>query len=140
MQGHQCKSAGVATDGVASTEPAPQARSPRFHELALCSDEIAMVNALAGFAETALQNDSAVIVVARGSSHRTIDQKLRSCGLDLDGAIQRGTYVPLEVADVLSAFMVNGSVDETKFREFAIGLIVAAARTPNGSGRRVAAC
>src|SRR5258705_7094355 len=84
--------------GLAFTEPA-DAPAPRRHEILFCSDDAAVVDGFTRFIAAALNAaDAAVALVTE--SHRThLLQELRTQGVDIDGAIQRGTYLSLD-ADV----------------------------------------
>jgi len=54
--------------------------------------------------------------------------------------IERGNYIRFDVADTLSRFMVNDSLDPVLFKKLARNLIMEAAKCAKGEHRRVAAC
>ena len=58
----------------------------------------------------------------------------------MGAAIEEGRYIPLDAADTLSAFMVNGLPDAVRFLKVAGDLIVGAANAVNGDSARVTAC
>jgi DNA-binding response OmpR family regulator len=76
---------------LAFTEPT-DAPAPRRHEILFCSDDAAVIDGFSRFIGAALNNaDAAVALVTE--SHRTpLLQELRTRGVDIDGAIERGTY------------------------------------------------
>lgn len=59
---------------------------------------------------------------------------------DIGAAIEEGRYISLDADDMLSIFMVNGSLDPVQFMKSAGDLIVRAAKAVNGEHARVAAC
>jgi hypothetical protein len=65
---------------------------------------------------------------------------LQACGLDIDFAIEEGRYVWLDVADLLSAIMVEGRPDEARFWKAATALEAAARKASTCTPARVAAC
>jgi hypothetical protein len=60
--------------------------------------------------------------------------------VDVDGAIQQGTYISLDAAGTLSTIMVNGSPDPARFFEGVSGLIEAASKAAKLEHPRVAFC
>jgi KaiC/GvpD/RAD55 family RecA-like ATPase len=92
----------------------------------------------AHFIEAALQAGHAVIAVTTESHQKGILQRLREDGVDVDAAIRHGAYLPSDVTDILSTFMVNNLPDPERFVEIAGDLIAAATRATFGS--RVAIC
>ena len=75
------------------------APAPRRHEILFCRDDAAIVDGLTRSIAAALNAADAAIVLAT-ESHRThLVQELRSQGVDIDGAIERGTCLLFD-ADV----------------------------------------
>ena len=60
--------------------------------------------------------------------------------MDVDGAIQQGTYISLDAADTLSTIMVNGLPDPVRFVEGVSGLIEAASKAAKAEHPRVLLC
>jgi hypothetical protein len=60
--------------------------------------------------------------------------------LDVGFAIEQGRYVPLDVADMLSAVMVNDWPDSVRFSKLAGDLIAATAKAVKGERSRIVAC
>ena len=110
----------------------------RSHDVEFYSDDAAFVVGFALFIEAALAAGNAVIAVTTESHQRGLLQRLREDGVDVDAAIERGVYLPSDVTDTLSAFMVNDLPDPSRFFGIAGDLIAAAARTT--VSRRVAIC
>jgi DNA-binding NarL/FixJ family response regulator len=112
----------------------------RSHEVQFYSDDASFLNGFTRFIETALKAGSAVIVVATESHRNSLSQKLQAQGLNIGAAIEQGSYIPLDVADTLSTFMVNDLPDPVRFLRVASDLVVAAAKALKGEHPRVAAC
>ena len=60
--------------------------------------------------------------------------------VDVDTAIQRGTYISLDAADTLSSLIVQGLPDSAWFFERVSGLIEAASEVASARHPRVALC
>jgi DNA-binding response OmpR family regulator len=83
---------------VAFTEPA-DAPVPRRHEIVFCTNEAGVVDCLSRFIATALNAADAAIALAT-TPHRTrLLRELRTRDVDIDGAIERGTYVSFDADD-----------------------------------------
>jgi hypothetical protein len=65
---------------------------------------------------------------------------LHSQGLDVNAAIQRGSYVALDAAEVLSTFMVNDWPDENLFFGAFRSIIESASKAAKVARPRVALC
>jgi hypothetical protein len=63
--------------------------------------------------------------------------ELQAHGLDIGAAIEQGRYIPLDAADTLSMFMVNGMPDPVRFLELLGDLIVTAIEAIKGQHPRV---
>jgi DNA-binding NarL/FixJ family response regulator len=151
LQGKQFVSSGVAdcAPGRLSSKetfaslapPLPRkARVTRCHEVQFYSDDVSFVAGFTRFVEAALEAGKAVIVVATESHRNSLLQRLQVHGVDVFAAIERGSYIPLDVADTLSTFMINDLPDPARFLKVAGDLVAAAAKAATGEHPRVAAC
>ena len=113
---------------------------PRNHEVQFYFDDESFLVGFTRFIEAALKAGSAVIVVATESHRNSLFQRLQAQGLNIGTAIEQGSYIPLDVADTLSTFMVNDLPDPVRFLKVAGDLVVAAAKAAKGKRPRVAAC
>ena len=124
-------------------ETARHARVPqetRRHEVQFSSDEASLLDGFAGFSAAALKAGSATIAVTTSSHRNMLRQRLETLGLDIDLAIEEGRYIWMDVADSLSAVMVDGWPDDARFRKATTTLIAAAVRASTCTPARVAAC
>jgi len=110
------------------------------HEVEFYADDAGFVGGFASFIEAALRSGTAVIVVATESHQADLLQRLVADGLNMAAEIEQGNYIRLDVADTLSRFVVNDSLDPVLFEELAGNLIGEAAKGAKGEHRRVAAC
>ena len=117
------------SSSLALTERA-EAPAPHRHEILFCSDDEAVVDGLARFIAAALNAGDAAIVVVTESHRTRLLQELRAQGVDIDGAIARGTYLSFD-ADVAR--------DRVRFLEAINGVREAAAKAGNAHPR-VALC
>jgi hypothetical protein len=110
------------------------------HQVQFYSDDASLLAGFTRFVETALAAGNAVIVVATESHRNSLLQRLQVHGVDVFAAIEKGSYIPLDVADTLSTFMVNDLPDPVRFLKIAGDLVAAAAKAAKGERPRVAAC
>ena len=129
-QGRRFLSSSIAGQGLRNTA--------RNHDVEFYPDDAAFVVGFARFIKVGLETGGAVIAVTTDSHQKGLLQKLREDGVDIDAAIKAGTYLPSDVANTLSAFMVNDVPDPVRFFEIAGDLIATAARTT--SSGHVALC
>jgi DNA-binding NarL/FixJ family response regulator len=83
---------------LAFTEPAAAA-APCRHEMLFCPDDAAIVDAFARYIGAALDAGDAAIMLATESHRAHLLPALRTQGVDIDGAIERGTCLAFD-ADV----------------------------------------
>jgi DNA-binding NarL/FixJ family response regulator len=110
------------------------------HEVDFYSDHATFVLGFTRFIKAALESGKAVIVVATHSHRKSLLQRLQEHGVDIVAAVEQGRYVSVDVADVLSTFMVNDQPDPGRFLQAANNLISAAAIASKGDRPRVAVC
>jgi DNA-binding NarL/FixJ family response regulator len=114
---------------VALTEPT-EVPPPRRHEILFCSDDAAIVDGFTRYIAAALNAADAAIVLVT-ESHRThLLQELRTQGVDIDGAIERGTCL---------SFDANVAPDPVRFLESINGVREAATKAGKAHPR-VAFC
>jgi len=73
--------------------------APHRHRILFCSNNEVRLDSLARFIAAALNARNAAIVWATGSHRESLLQRLHARGVDIGGAIQRGTYIALDVAE-----------------------------------------
>jgi CheY-like chemotaxis protein len=99
------------SSNVALTE-LTDAPARRGHEIRFCSDDAAAVDGFARFIAAALNAADAAIALVTESHRTPLLQELRMQGVDIDGAIERGTYLSFdaEVAPDPDRFLeaING--------------------------------
>ncbi|HUQ70200.1 MAG TPA: MEDS domain-containing protein [Planctomycetaceae bacterium] len=109
--------------------------APSEHLVQFYSDDVAFLDSLEGFVAGGIKAGDAVIVIATPSHHDALEERLAAQGVDLDTAIARMEYFPLDAEITLSRFMVNGWPDEARFNQVVTDVIAAARR----DGKRVRA-
>lgn len=73
--------------------------NPHRHEILFCSDDTMREDGLARFVGAALNAGNPAIVWATKSHREGIRQRLNGQGVDVDGAIQRGTYISSDASE-----------------------------------------
>ena len=118
------------SSSVAFTEPAADAPAPRHHEILFCPDDAAFIDGFTRFIAAALTAADAAIALATKSRQRRLLLELHTQGVDVESAIERGTYLSFD-ADV--------APDPNRFLEAIDGARAAAAAAGNAHPR-VAFC
>ena len=117
------------SSNVASSE-ATDLAAPRRHEILFCEDDAATVDGLTRFIAAALNAGDAAIALVTESHRNRLLQGLRTQGVDIDGAIDHGTY---------RSFDADEAPDPVRFLDAINGVREAAARAGNARPR-VAFC
>jgi CheY-like chemotaxis protein len=113
---------------------------PRRHEVQFYFDDQFLLDAYARFVAVALKSGSVAFVVLTESHRDGLVSRLKKQGLDVDAAIQQGTYIQLDVNKTLSAFMVNDMPDSARFFELVGGLMESAVKAARQDHYGVVAC
>jgi len=79
-------------------------------------------------------------VVATESHQKSLFQRLQEHEVNIPAAMKEGRYLPLDVAETLSNFMVNDMPDPVRFRKVVRKLVAAAAKSAKGEPPRIVAC
>ena len=117
-----------------------KAELTRSHEVEYYADDAAFVFGFTRFIEASLKTGSAVIAIATESHRKDLLEGLQAHGVDIVAAIGQGRYIPLDAAEILSTFIVDGLPDPVRFFKVASELIAPAARATAGRETRVAIC
>lgn len=72
------------------------------HQVEFYKGDSLFVDGFATAVEAALRTANAMVVIASESHLAGIQQRLRSDGVDIDAAVERKRYIPLELTDYLS--------------------------------------
>jgi signal transduction histidine kinase/ActR/RegA family two-component response regulator len=86
-----------------------------------------LLNSLSGFIGTAINNGAPAVVVATKAHRDGLDELMRANGLDLTNALATGQYVPLDAAETLSKFMIEGLPEPRRFNEVLGGVMTSVA-------------
>jgi signal transduction histidine kinase len=120
-------------------EPRAHPPSPRAHVVQFYSEDAFLLDELSKFIGTALVSGDSAIVIASSQHRDGLAQRLAGRGLDLSRVMQSGRYLPLDAAETLSRFMVDGFPDRERFEECLGELIERAKNAAEGDSSRVAA-
>jgi DNA-binding NarL/FixJ family response regulator len=110
------------------------------HEVQFYSDEAVFLESATRFIAAALKTGNAAIVIATKAHRDSVLQSLKAQSMDVDSAIQEGAYVPLDAAETLSTFMVNGWPEANRFLDSFRNLIYSASNAAKAEHPRVAIC
>jgi DNA-binding NarL/FixJ family response regulator len=93
------------------------------HEVVFYSSDAGFLEGFTEFIARTLTGGKAAVVVATESHRDGLVRTLKTHGMDIDGAIQRGTYFALDAASTLTTMMVKGLPDRERLFERVDGLI-----------------
>ena len=74
----------------------------RSHQIEFYKADSSFVDGFATTIAAALRSGNAMVVIASESHLASIQQRLRSDGVDVDAAVERNSYIPLQFTDSLS--------------------------------------
>src|SRR5262245_60071952 len=127
--------AGGCPTSAAVVDSDRRAVGSRGHFVQFYEADAFLLDAVAEFAGTALRAGDSAVVVATPPHRDGVAERLRAYGPDVADACARGSYLPLDAAQTLARFMVDGAPDWQRFREV-LGAVLAQA-TAGGRGVRV---
>lgn len=110
------------------------------HVIVRCSDDKCLLDAFTRTVTSALNAGNAAIVLATGPHREGLLHGLEEQGVDIGRAIQEGTYIAVDVAESVSAIMVNDLPDRVRFYTGISGLIGAATKAAKSRPPRVVVC
>ena len=114
-------------------------KASHSHEVLFYFDDKALLDRVTHFITMALKAGDAAIVLATKAHRDSLLQRLKAGNVDIDGALQQGTYISLDAADVLSTVMVNDLPEPARFLGSLGGFIEAAAKATKSEQPRVVA-
>jgi DNA-binding NarL/FixJ family response regulator len=118
----------------------PGANTPHHHEVLFYSDDAVFLERFTRCIGAGLKAGNSAIANVTKPHLEILIQKLKAERVDVDRAIQQGTFISLNVADTLSTFMANGLIDPVRFLRVIRGFIEAAAQAAKVEHPRVVFC
>jgi DNA-binding NarL/FixJ family response regulator len=115
-------------------------KAPHRHEALFYSDDTVFLDGFALFIAAALNAGNAAIVLVTKSHRDSLLQRLKAESVHVDGAIQQGTLILLDVADTLATLLVDGLLDPVRVFEGFSGLIQTASKAATAEHPRVVIC
>jgi DNA-binding NarL/FixJ family response regulator len=99
------------------------AKVHRRHEVQLYSHEMFFLESAARLIAGALRAGGAAVVFATNSHRESLLERLKADAVDINGAIQQGTYISLNAAKAVSKMLVNGLPDRGRWLENVSNLV-----------------
>ena len=90
---------------------------PRAHTVQFYGEDISLLKELSCFIGAALMAGDAAVVIATKAHRDGLTQRLQSLGFDTAQAFEQARYVPLDAAETLEKFMLDGMPDAALFNE-----------------------
>ena len=137
LRGKQFVSSGVK--GYEFTDSSGEKATHR-HEALIYSDDTVFLDGFALFIAAALNAGNAAVVLVTKVHRDSLLQRLKAESVHVDGAIQQGTLILLDVADTLATLLVDGLLDPVRVFEGFSGLIQTASKAAKAEHPRVVIC
>jgi hypothetical protein len=115
-------------------------QSPRRHEAVFCSSDEVLLERLTSFIMATQKAGNPAIVIATKSHLDDIFQRLRAQNVIVEPAIERGSFVPLEVTEAQDGYIVEDVPDPVRFFKSATRLLDTVANAVTGEHTCIAAC
>jgi len=127
----------ATNSSIPTEETSKKADSPHGHVLQLYDDDEALLLALTGRVEAALNANDPMIVVATESRGTSLLARLQARSVRAAAAIDQGLFVLVDVELALSAFMVNDLPDPIRVWNVFANLVSSASEAVNTEHPRV---
>ena len=98
------------------------------HVVQLYANDDFLIDVISRFIGGAVAVGDAAVVVATAPHHRELAKRLSERGLDTARASAEGRYVTLDAGETLQNVLINGTVDEARFKDI-IGRTLSQARS-----------
>lgn len=121
----------------ASAMPMPS-HDHEGHVVQLYTDENFLIDVLSRFIGGALAVGDAAVVIATAPHQTQLEERLCAGGLDIFKATSEGRYITLDANQTLVKFMVDGAVDEDRFKAIIGDVLNRAERVIHGKDCRIA--
>jgi len=118
----------------------PGAKVAHRHELLFFSDDTVLMNSFTRIIAAALKADNAAIALVTKPHQESLRERLKAESVDVDSAIQRGTFILADVAETLATLLVDGLLDSVRAFEGFSRLIESASKAAKAQHPRVAIC
>jgi DNA-binding NarL/FixJ family response regulator len=126
--------------GSLRTPPSVGRETTHCHEVQFYADGPSFLAGSSRFISAALKAGNPAIVIGTKSHRDSLVERLEADGVDVSGAILRGSYVARDAEEILATCMVNDMPDPARFFVVVIALLGAAARAAEAVRPRVAIC
>jgi hypothetical protein len=109
---------------------------PAFdHTVQFYTDDTTFLDSLAGFIAEGINAGESVIVIATPAHRLSLEFRLRALGFNVPVFARDDRYISIDAQDMLSKFIIDGSLDERIFKKLAAALLARARK----NGRQVRA-
>lgn len=122
----------------AASTPVEGDARPHSHSVVFYSDDRMLLDNVTRFIGAALRAGSSAVVVATESHRESFLSSLKAYGVDLGAAIEQSRYIALDAADTISAYVVDSTLDTTRFMDGFSNLIRRARNAAKTSHARIA--
>jgi DNA-binding NarL/FixJ family response regulator len=110
------------------------------HEVQFYADDRNLVDGFAHLVQIALRVGNRAVVVATEAHCSEILSELRAADLDVDNALETGSYISLNADEVLTAIINDGVPDPVRCEDLVNELIIGHAKHTHGVHARIAMC
>jgi DNA-binding response OmpR family regulator len=137
LRGERFVSSGIEDNKL--TDP-PGAKVAHRHELLFFSDDTVLLNSFTRVITAALKANNAAIALVTNPHQESLRERLKAESVDVDSAIEQGTFILVDVAETLATLLVDGLLDSVRVFEGFSRLIETASKAAKALHPRVAIC
>lgn len=102
--------------------------APCDHLVQIYENDNIFLNTLEGFMGCGFLSGDSVVTIATDEHINLLNERLTNQGFDIEELKSRDQYIPIDVAEALSTFMVNNWPDEQLFNDYISKVIHRATR------------
>jgi DNA-binding NarL/FixJ family response regulator len=137
LRGERFVSSGIEDNKLTD---APGGKAARRHELLFCSDDALLLDSFTRSIAAALKADNAAIALVAKPHQQSLRERLKAESVDVDSAIQQGTFIFVDVAETLATLLVDDLLDSVRAFESFSRLILTASKAAKAEHPRVVIC
>jgi hypothetical protein len=134
LAGEQFVSSGL------ETKPGRSTGAPTRHEVLFYSADSVLLDTFTRFVVGALKIGNPAVVLATSSHRESLVERLKGEGFNMEGLVQRGTFVALDANDTLATIKMSGVPDSVRFFKHVCDCVRTAAKAAKVEHPRVAVC
>jgi len=96
------------------------------HVVQVYENDGVFLDTLTGFIEATIRANENALVIATDRHLNALERRLQSYGIDIEKMISENRFIPFNVEEIISEFMIDGSLDESLLSKVGSDLVIKA--------------